>query len=105
MGTDTETTSAVLHAANETVETDVDVVTHWGCQFVRADGDVYLTRWDPSYGTGIPQPYTEAEARADVRTKDSDWKHGTKRLVTRTETTITTTVTTHWTPVTEETPA
>lgn len=78
-------------------ETDVDVVTHWGSQLLKADGSVYTTRWNPSYGTGIPQPYTEAEARADAA-RPAYWS-GDARLVTRTETTITVVTTTPWTVV------
>lgn len=80
------------------IHTDTEV--HWGCQLLRPDGSVYITRWNPTYGGTHFEPYTEAEARADVadkRGRFSDESHFTKRLVTRTETT--TTVTTPWTPV------
>jgi hypothetical protein len=75
-------------------EIDVDVVVHWGCQLLREDGTVYLTRWDPGYGSGTYIPYTEEQARADVRSDDRDWPASRKRLVTRTVTT--TTVLTPW---------
>jgi hypothetical protein len=81
-------------------EVDVDVEVHWGCQLVRADGSVYITRWDPTYGGTHFAPYTEAEARADVANKNGlygDEGRYTKRLVTRTETT--TTATTPWVEV------
>ncbi|MBT56572.1 MAG: hypothetical protein CMF72_24630 [Mameliella sp.] len=72
-------------------EVDVEVTVHWGCQLIFRDtGRVYLTRWNPGYGTGIYVPYSEAEARADVRRSEQF----DKRLVTRTETV--TTVTTPW---------
>lgn len=89
---------------SEDLRTDVDgtttvttTVTYWGCQFVRGDGSVYLTRWNPSYGTGDKVPYTENEARADVaRASQSDGALR-RRLVTRTETTIE--ITPPWTSV------
>lgn len=76
-------------------ETDVDV--HWGCQFLRPDGSEYITRWDPSHGSGINTPYTEAEARADVRLPANLPPGYRKVLVTRTVTTTVTTTT--WTEV------
>jgi hypothetical protein len=81
---------------NDTTETETETVTHWGCQYVRTDGKVYITRWDPGYGSGMYIPYTEAQARADVATPDRDWP-GSKRLVKRTQTTVVTT--TAWEPV------
>lgn len=86
------------HIDENGTETDITTVVHWGCQFVRPDGSVYTTRWDPGYGSGVYIPYTEAEARADVARTDPSWS-GTKRLVSRTETT--TVVTTEWKEVTD----
>jgi hypothetical protein len=80
--------------------TDVDVVVHWGCQLLRPDGSVYITRWNPTYGGMHFESYTEAEARADVANREGRFGHEgqfTKRLVTRTETT--TVVTTPWVTV------
>jgi hypothetical protein len=88
-------------------EVDVEETVHWGCQLLREDGSVYLTRWNPGYGSGVYEPYTEAEARADVA-RDDTYRASSgfsqthtpasrKRLVTRTETV--TTVTTPWTVV------
>ena len=75
-------------------EVETEVTVHWGCQLLRTDGSVYLTRWNPGYGSGIYEPYTKAEARADVAHHERDWPAWRKRLVTRTETV--TTVTTPW---------
>jgi hypothetical protein len=76
-------------------EIDVDVVTHWGVQLLTRDGEVCVTRWNPSYGSGYGEPYTEAQARFDAARSDPDgWPPSRKRLVTRTETT--TVVTTAW---------
>jgi hypothetical protein len=81
-------------------ETYTDTEVHWGCQLLRPDGSVYITRWDPTHGGMHFEPYTEAEARADVANKNGlygDAGRYTKRLVTRTETT--TTATTPWVEV------
>lgn len=76
------------------VEEENEVVTHWGCQLLREDGSVYITRWDPGYGSGIYVPYTEAEARADVARGEPGFPKERKRLVRRIE--ITTVTTTPW---------
>ena len=70
------------------VDVETEVTVHWGCQLLHPDGSVYITRWDPGYGSGVYIPYTEEQARADVA-DHSDWPN--KRLVTRTETIVTTT--------------
>jgi hypothetical protein len=75
-------------------EVDVEETVHWGCQLLHEDGTVYLTRWDPGYGSGMYIPYTEEQARYDVNSDDRDWPSSRKQLVTRTETV--TTVTTPW---------
>lgn len=89
---DDETDFDARHDTDSSLENEVDTetITHWGCQFVRKDGTVYLTRWDPTYGGTHFEPYTEAEARADVNSVWG-WPKERKRLVTRTETTVVTT--------------
>lgn len=78
-------------------ETVTEEDTHWGCQLLFRDTRrVFITRWNPGYGSGVYEPYTEAQARADV----AHAEQYDKRLVTRTETV--TTVTTDWSPVTPE---
>ena len=88
-----EQVSCETTIAEDGTETETTVVRHWGAQFVRPDGSVYITRWDPGYGTGVYVPYSKAEAQADVASPERDFI-GTKRLVSRTETT--TVVTTPW---------
>lgn len=58
-------------------EGDVTVRTHWGWR--RPDGGI---TWDPTYGTGTPDYYTEERARAKVKAEGGS-------VVTRTETTVT----------------
>lgn len=73
--------------------TDVDqeVIQHWGCQFCRQDGTVYITRWNPGHGSGENIPYTENEAKADVAITVEGFR---KVLVTRKQ--ATTIITTPW---------
>lgn len=77
---------------NEAGEGEVTVVRHWGCQLLREDGTVYTTRWNPGYGSGVYVPYSEAEARQDVAQREANGF--SKRLVSRTETTVV--VSTQW---------
>lgn len=72
-------------------EGDVTVNRHWGVELINSKGQVFTTRWDPGYGSGVYVPYNEAEARADLAREEPGY---TKRLVTRTETTLV--VTTPW---------
>lgn len=78
-------------------EGEVTVNRHWGVQLLTKEGEVFTTRWDPGYGSGVYVPYSEVEARADANRDDKDLSKERKRLVTRTETTLV--VTTPWTLV------